>query len=75
VKRILFTSVALPSLLLFLAVVALWVRTVFYRDMLGFVTRNGNAQLIQSIRGRLHIISDLDGRSGVFSHQADRLDW
>ena len=73
-KRVLFTIAAGLSLVMFMAVVGVWVRSLFCRDIVGFVSGNGNGQLIQSIRGRLHIITSLDGRSsGSFSHQADRL--
>ena len=62
------------SLLLFMAIVAVWIRSFFVRDIVSYVSKNGNARLIQSIRGRVHIIIDLDGKSsGSFSHQEDRL--
>lgn len=73
-KRILFSTLAGISGLLFLAVAGVWVRSFFQRDMVSFVTSKGNGQLIQSIRGRLHIISELEGRSsGAFLHRVDRL--
>jgi len=74
VRRVLFTIIAGLSLLLFMAIVAVWIRSFFVRDIVSYVSRNGNGQLIQSIRGRMHIISDLDGKSsGSFSHREDRL--
>jgi hypothetical protein len=73
-KRVLFTILAGLSLLLFLAVVGVWIWSFFYRDIVSYVSGNGNGQIIQSIQGRLHIMSNLGGNSsGSFSHQEDRL--
>ncbi len=73
-KRVLFTIVSAISLLLFLAVVGVWVRSFFYRDIVTFVAPRDQGQVIQSIRGRLHIVSELSGTSrGSISHQVDRL--
>jgi hypothetical protein len=73
-KRVLSTILAALSLVLFIAVVAVWIRTFFIRDIVGFVSGDGNGQIVQSIRGRLHIMTSLDGRSsGSFSHSQDRL--
>lgn len=73
-RRVLFTIISALSLLLFLAVVVVWVRSLWIRDIAGNVSASGNGYLIQSIRGRLHIISDLDGRSvGAFHHHQDWL--
>jgi len=74
VKRVLFTIVSAVSLLLFMAVVGVWVRSYWVRDIVGNVTAKGNGYLIQSILGRLHIISDLDGgAAGGFHHREDWL--
>jgi hypothetical protein len=74
VRRILFSVICAVSLLLFVATVAAWIRSFWFRDIVSYVSTNGNGRLIQSIRGRLHIISDLDGQSsGNFMHREDRL--
>src|SRR4051812_32401799 len=74
VRRILFSLICGVSLLLFVATVAVWIRSFWFRDIVSYVSSNGNGRLIQSIRGRLHIITDLDGQSsGSFSHREDRL--
>ena len=74
VRRVAFTIVCGLSLLLFVADVAVWIRSYWIRDIAGNVTATGNGYLIQSIRGRLHIISDLDGHSaGGFHHRQDWL--
>jgi len=74
VRRVVFSIVCGVSLLLLLAMVGVWVRSYWVRDIVSYVSNDGHARLIQSIRGRLHIVCDLDGQSsGSFSHQEDRL--
>jgi hypothetical protein len=74
VRRVLFTIIAGLSLVLLMATVAVWGRSYFYRDIVSYVTKDGNGQIIQSIRGRMDFMSDLDGKStGSVSHQEDRL--
>jgi hypothetical protein len=65
---------ALLSLVLCVASVALCVRSHRVRDLVFFGRAGGDAHLIQSIRGRLHLLSDLDGGyAGGFSHRAERI--
>jgi hypothetical protein len=61
------------SLLVSLVTVALCVRSYRVRDLVSFA-RDGNCHVAQSILGRLHVLSDLDGRctDGV-NYYADRL--
>jgi len=62
------------SLLLFAATAVLWVRSYFVRDIVGFGFAGRNAHVVQSILGRLHLVSGLDGRyTGGVWHYADRL--
>jgi hypothetical protein len=62
------------SLLLCLAVVALWVRSYRVRDLIAYGPAGGNNHIAQSILGRLHVLSDRDGGStGGASYRADRL--
>jgi hypothetical protein len=49
------------SLVLCLASVALCVRSHRVRDIVGFGRAGGDCHLVQSIRGRLHLLSDLGG--------------
>jgi hypothetical protein len=56
------------------ASVALCARSHQVRDIVSFGREGGNSHLVQSIRGRLHLLTDLDGGStGGFSHRADRI--
>jgi hypothetical protein len=65
---------AAVSLLLCLATVALWLRSYRVRDMVSFGWAGGNCHTAQSILGRLHVLSHLDGGcSGGASYRADRL--
>jgi hypothetical protein len=67
-------ALTLLCLALFLAVVALWIRSYWVRDIVSFGRQRGNCQLVQSILGRVHWMTSLDGGcSGGFSHRADRL--
>ena len=74
-KRVLFTIVSAVSLLLFLAVVGVWIRSFWIRDIFSYVDKSRDAHLIQSIRGRLHILSDFVGtaQGPFFSHREDLL--
>ena len=73
-RRILFTVISGLSLLLLLAVAVVWARSFWIRDIVTYVTDSGEGRMIQSIRGRLHVIMDLSGTSnGGFSHHQDRL--
>jgi hypothetical protein len=75
VKRLLWTSFATLSFLLCLATLALWLRSYWYRDILSFGRAGGNCHLVQSLLGRIHILSNLDGGcTGGFSYSGpDRL--
>ena len=73
-KRILFASFWLISALLFLAVLGVWVRSFWVRDIFSYLDEGSDAHLIQSIRGRFHILSDFVGTAqGPFSHREDPL--
>jgi hypothetical protein len=62
------------SLLLCLAPLALWVRSYWVRDTIGFGWAGGNCHVAQSILGRLHVLTTLGGGcSGGASYGADRL--
>jgi len=62
------------SLLLCVATVVLWVRSYRTRDAIGWGWHGGNCHLAQSIVGRVHVLSDLDGGcEGGFSYSAMRL--
>jgi hypothetical protein len=74
VLRIAANLFALLSLLLCLASVGLCVRSHRVRDLIFFGRAGGNVHLIQSIRGRLHLLTDLDGGyTGGFGHSADSI--
>jgi hypothetical protein len=78
VKRLfshLFAILSAVSLLLCLAVCALWVRSYYYRDILDVGRDGGNSHTAQSILGRLHLVSNLSGRrvSSETFYSSDRL--
>ena len=71
--RVMTNSLTVLSLLVSLVTVALWVRSYRVRDLVSFA-RDGNCHVAQSILGRLHVLSDLDGGcSGGVNYYADRL--
>jgi hypothetical protein len=62
------------SLLLCLSTVALWFRSYWVRDTLGFGWAGANCHTAQSILGRLHVLTSLGGGcSGGATYGADRL--
>ncbi len=62
------------SLLLFVATTVVGVRSYFVRDIVGFGFAGRNAHVVQSILGRLHLVSGLDGGyTGGVWHYANRL--
>jgi hypothetical protein len=74
VKRFLATAFTAVSLLLCLASFTIWIRSHFIRDLVGFGRTGGNCHIAQSIRGRVHLLSNLDGGcSGGHSYAADNL--
>ena len=74
VLRVTTNGLTVLSLLLSLTAVALCMRSYRVRDIIGFGRVDGNCHTVQSILGRLHVLSDLDGgyTGGVF-YSADRL--
>jgi hypothetical protein len=73
-RRVLVNVLTALSLLLFAAAVALWVRSYWVRDIVGFGRAGGNCHLAQSILGRAHLSSNLDGGcTGGFTYSANRL--
>jgi hypothetical protein len=62
------------SLLLCLASTALWPRSYWVRDTVGFGWPGGNCHIAQSILGRLHVLTILGGGcGGKLTYGADRL--
>ena len=72
--RFLRHSLTLLCLVLFLASLAMWIRSYWVRDVISFGRQGGNCHLVQSILGRTHWLTNLDGGcSGGSSHRTDRL--
>src|SRR5688500_20259592 len=73
-KRRFAAALALCSLLLSVATCVVWVRNHFVRDIVGFGRAGGNCPVVQSILGRVHVLSSLDGgcERGV-PYSSDRL--
>jgi hypothetical protein len=62
------------STALFLATAAVWVRSYWVRDTFWWVDGTGRAQIGQSILGRFHLLSSLDGNAaGPAGRLEDRL--
>src|SRR3954471_12281302 len=62
------------SLLLCIATAWLWWRSYTVRHIIGFGRAGGNCHTVQSLLGRVHILSKLDGGcEGGLSHSSDRL--
>ena len=74
-KRRMFNLAAATSLVLCLATAVLWVRSYYVRDIINLGRSGGNSHTIQSILGRLHLISHLSGgrASGDTFYSSDRL--
>src|SRR3954447_3446004 len=73
-RRCSFHIASAVSLLLLVAVVVVWVRSYWVRDIVSFVDRRNCNHTIQSLLGRVHIISNLDRvSSGGFTHRQYRL--
>jgi hypothetical protein len=70
-----FSATAITSIALLVIVVACWVRSYHVRDTFHFGVADGHAHTLQSILGRVHVISDLSGQreSGETMHSSDRL--
>jgi hypothetical protein len=74
VGRILFTLATTLSLFLFVETALLWGRSYWVRDIVGFGRHGGNCHVVQSILGRVHFLSDLDGGcEGGVTYSSDRL--
>jgi hypothetical protein len=72
--RVTTNLLTLLSLFLCLATVVLWVRSFRVGEDVSFGRVDGNSHLAQSILGRLHLLSDLDGGyTGGVSYRAGRL--
>jgi hypothetical protein len=74
-RRFALSALAAMSMLLCLATIALWIRSYWYRDITSFGPAGGNCHLVQSLLGRIHVLSNLDGGcTGGFSYSGpDRL--
>jgi hypothetical protein len=73
-RRITADILTVLSLLLCAAAVVSWVRSYRVRDTVTYARVGGNGHAAQSILGRLHLLSNLDGGSlGDSSYGADRL--
>jgi hypothetical protein len=71
---ILLHTLTALSLLLFLASGALWLRSYFVRDLVSFGRPGENCHVAQSILGRVHLLSNLDGGcSGGYDYRDDPL--
>jgi hypothetical protein len=74
VRRIVSTFAVTVSLLVSLGSAVMWARSYFVRDIVGFGRDGGNCHLVQSILGRVHVLSNLDGGcEGGFTRSSDRL--
>jgi hypothetical protein len=74
VRRVFSTFVVTVSLILCLESALMWARSYFVRDIVGFGRAGGNCHLVQSILGRVHVLSNLDGGcEGGFTRSSDRL--
>src|SRR5688572_18173214 len=72
-RRWVFNLCACCSLLLMLGTTGMWIRSYYTRDMVSWVSE-GNGHIMQSILGRVHVMSSLDGNSsGQFTHREDKL--
>ena len=74
-KRHFFNIAATLSLLLAIASAAMWIRSYHTRDIVNFGRSGGNNHTVQSILGRLHLLSSLSGgrvSSDTF-YSSDRL--
>jgi hypothetical protein len=72
--RVTTNLLAVFSLVLCVASVALCARSHRVRDIVRFSLAGGDGHVVQSIRGRLHLLSDLGGGSaGWVTYSADRI--
>jgi len=75
VKHRLLNLLTALSLMLCLAAGVEWLRSYWVRDVVAFGRAGGHCHVAQSIRGGLHLLSNLDGGcSGGFTHASDPLD-
>jgi hypothetical protein len=66
--------VTVLSLLLCVATMDLWLQSYRVRDIVTFSSGDGNSHVLQSILGRLHLLSQLDYKSNSeATHRAVRL--
>jgi hypothetical protein len=73
-RAIVGNILTLLSLLLCVATIAFWLRSYRVRDLVTYGRVGGNSHVSQSILGRFHVLSNLDGGSaGGASYRADRL--
>jgi hypothetical protein len=73
-RRILLALLTTFSLILCIEVALLWARSYWVRDVVGFGRAGGNCHVLQSILGRVHLLSNLDGGcEGGVTHSSDRL--
>ena len=73
-RRALNLATAVLAVLL-TVIVAYWIRSYYVRDILAFGVAGGSSHMLQSILGRVHVVSSLSGRrsSGDTFHSSDRL--
>jgi hypothetical protein len=73
-RRWLLSFLTCLSLLLALGTVGLWVRSYWTRDIISWGRSGWNSHTLQSILGRVHVVSYLDdGSFGGFHHREDKL--
>ena len=73
--RRLIGLLAAISLIFFLATIVLWIRSHHVRDIVDFGVQGGNSHTVQSILGRVHVVSHLSGGrvSSKMFYSSDRL--
>lgn len=74
IVRCIRRMIVIASTLLLIITVALWVRSYFYHDVVGLGFAGGRGHTMQSIQGRFHCMTSLEGESeGGLTHNSARL--